>query len=94
MKKLVYICTFVLPLTFAISNDAQAQSTKKEETKTTKSHKGKDAAIGGGVGAVTGAVVSHKHGKGAVVGGLVGAGAGYLYGRHKDKKAAAHKKHD
>ena len=91
MKKLVYICSFLLPLTIAVSNDVQAQSTKKEET---KSHKGKDAAIGGGVGAVTGAVVSHKHGKGAVVGGVVGAGAGYLYGRHKDKKQAAHKKHD
>ncbi len=46
----------------------------------------KGTAIGAGTGAVVGAVVSKKHGKGAIIGGVVGAGAGYLIGKHHDKK--------
>jgi outer membrane lipoprotein SlyB len=46
----------------------------------------KGTAIGVGVGAITGAVVSKKKVKGAVIGGVIGGGAGYIIGRHKDKK--------
>jgi hypothetical protein len=48
----------------------------------------KNALIGAGVGAVTGAVVAKdgKRVKGAVIGGAVGAGAGYIWGRHQEKK--------
>jgi len=48
----------------------------------------KNALIGAGVGAVTGAVVAKDHNrvKGAVIGGVLGAGAGYIYGKHREKK--------
>lgn len=47
----------------------------------------KGTAIGGGSGAVLGAVVSKDKGKGAIIGGVIGAGAGYIIGRSKDKKS-------
>ena len=50
------------------------------------SHSAKDAIIGGGAGAVGGAILSHKKGKGAIIGGVLGAGAGYIFGKNKDKK--------
>jgi YMGG-like Gly-zipper len=61
------------------------------ETTTAPQKKGmsntaKDAIIGGGVGAVGGAIISKKKGKGAIIGGLLGAGAGYIIGKNKDKK--------
>lgn len=88
MKKIIRITTFTFLLTLMAGffSQASAQTTVKQETKTGWSGKKKGAVIGGGVGAVTGAAVSKKHAKGAVVGGAVGAGAGYLYGRHRDKK--------
>jgi hypothetical protein len=46
----------------------------------------KGTAIGGGTGAVLGAVVSKNKAQGAVIGGVIGAGAGYIIGRAKDKK--------
>ena len=46
----------------------------------------KGAVIGGGAGAIAGAVISKKPVKGAVIGGVIGAGAGYIIGRSKDKK--------
>ncbi|MDQ6812241.1 MAG: YMGG-like glycine zipper-containing protein [Bacteroidota bacterium] len=46
----------------------------------------KDAAIGAGVGAVGGAIISKKKGLGAVIGGVVGGAGGYIIGRNKDKK--------
>jgi hypothetical protein len=48
----------------------------------------KNALIGAGVGAVGGAVVGGDHNrvKGAVIGGVLGAGAGYIYGKHREKK--------
>lgn len=94
MKKFIQVATFTFLLTLMVGflNVASAQTTVKHETKTGWSGKKKGAVIGGGVGAVTGAVVSKKHAKGAVVGGAVGAGAGYLYGRHKDKKHPTRKR--
>jgi hypothetical protein len=48
----------------------------------------KGAVIGGGSGAVVGAVVSkNDRGKGAAVGAVLGAGAGYIIGRNKDKRS-------
>jgi hypothetical protein len=51
------------------------------------SNAAKGAVIGGGTGAVAGAVIDKNHrAQGAVIGAAVGAGAGYLIGKHKDKK--------
>jgi hypothetical protein len=86
MKKLLYGAGIAIALMITSTN-AQAQ-TVKEETKVKKgwSKKAKYATIGAGAGAATGVVTSKNDSKGAIVGGAVGAGAGYLYGRHKDKK--------
>jgi hypothetical protein len=46
----------------------------------------KGAVIGGGSGAVLGAIVSKNKVKGAIIGGVLGAGGGYAIGRGKDKK--------
>jgi len=46
----------------------------------------KGAAIGGGSGAVLGAIISKNKGKGAIIGGVIGAAGGYVIGRGKDKK--------
>jgi len=83
MKKMMFVLSLAFALTTvsAVVNETQAQT----KTKTITSHKKKSALIGAGVGAVTGAAVSHKRAKGAIIGGAVGAGAGYLYGKHRDK---------
>lgn len=47
----------------------------------------KGTAIGGGAGAILGAVIADKKGKGAVIGGIIGAGAGYAIGRAGDRKS-------
>jgi hypothetical protein len=85
MKRLMYRLAVVWSLVLGTSmvTLAQAQEVKK---KTTKSRKGKYAAIGAGVGAGTGVAVSKNNSKGAVIGGVVGAGTGYIYGKHRDKK--------
>lgn len=48
----------------------------------------KNALIGAGAGAVGGALIGGDHNrvKGAVIGGVIGAGAGYIYGKHREKK--------
>lgn len=61
--------------------DANTAKEKKGMSSTAKG-----AIIGAGVGAVTGAVVSKKHGKGAVIGGIIGAGVGAGTGAVIDKK--------
>ena len=48
------------------------------------SKKGKGAAIGGGAGAVGGAIVGGT--KGAIIGGAAGAVGGAVVGKNKDKK--------
>jgi YMGG-like Gly-zipper len=84
MKKMIVLLTLVFGLTILCSTYVNAQTTEVK-TKTNTSHKGKSAAIGAGIGAATGAIVSHKKAKGAVIGAAAGAGAGYLYGKHRDK---------
>ncbi len=56
-----------------------------EEKKKGWSNAAKGAVIGGGAGAVGGAIISKKKGKGAVIGGVLGAAGGYIIGRKKDK---------
>ncbi len=47
----------------------------------------KGAVIGGGSGAILGAVLSKNNkGKGAVIGGIIGAAGGYAIGRGADKR--------
>jgi hypothetical protein len=48
----------------------------------------KGAVIGGGAGAIGGAIISKKKGLGAVIGGVVGAAGGYIIGKNMDKKNA------
>lgn len=48
----------------------------------------KGAAIGGGAGAIIGAVVGkNNRALGAVIGGAIGAGGGYAIGRAQDRKS-------
>ncbi len=48
----------------------------------------KGTAIGGGAGAILGAIVSkNNRGAGAIIGGVVGAGGGYAIGRAQDRKS-------
>ena len=77
----------IFALFFLASSVTQAQTKYKHKKRMT--HRKKDALIGAGAGAVTGAVISHHHAKGALIGAGVGAGTGYLIGRHKDKKHPA-----
>ena len=48
----------------------------------------KGAAIGGGAGAILGAIVSkNNRAAGAIIGGVAGAGGGYAIGRANDRKS-------
>lgn len=47
----------------------------------------KGTAIGGGSGAILGAVVSKDKVKGSIIGAVIGAGAGYVIGRNNDRKS-------
>lgn len=90
MKKLFYSLSVIFILLFGFNPAVNAQS---KHPKKHWSHRKKDAVIGGGAGALTGAAVSKHHARGAVIGGAVGAGAGYIVGEKKDKKTRkpAHK---
>ena len=85
MKKVIYGLSMVFGLTIFSGSALHAQVKDKYETKHPWSHKKKSAVIGAGIGAVGGAILGHGA-KGAVIGGVAGGGAGYLYGRHRDKK--------
>ena len=51
------------------------------------SHAAKGTAVGGGSGAIIGAIVNKDNRVGgAIVGGVIGAGTGYVIGRSVDKK--------
>ena len=74
-------------------SSAERNNTEKySSNRTTKKKKGmsngtKGALIGGGAGALTGALVTkHNRGVGALIGAAAGGGAGYLIGHSKDKK--------
>jgi YMGG-like Gly-zipper len=83
----------VTSTTPASTTDNTTTSTSTTPTPATPAKRGmsssaKGAIIGGGAGAVGGAILSKKKGKGAIIGGLLGAGAGYIIGRKKDKNKA------
>lgn len=94
MKKLILIITVLF--TISSVEGSFAQKTKhvyyknghKVVTKTKVRHgmskRAKGAIIGGGAGAVGGAIIGHGV-KGALVGGTLGAGAGYVIGNETDK---------
>lgn len=67
------------------SNEAAPAPVKRDKG---WSDAAKGTAIGGGSGAVIGAVVDkNNRAQGAVIGSVIGAGAGYIIGRHRDKKS-------
>ncbi len=80
----------------AAANEARTKTVYVNNTPVTPAQKkgwsntAKGAAIGAGVGAITGAAVSKKKGEGAVIGGLggaaVGAGTGAIIDAEKKKK--------
>ncbi len=96
MKKLIFLFTVIFTLSAFEGSFVQAQTTKhtyyrhgKKITTKTKYRRGmskraKGAIIGGGAGAVGGALIGHGV-KGALVGGALGAGAGYVIGNETDK---------
>ncbi len=71
-----------------VNNGTQTTTT----TQTTTKKKGwssaaKGAVIGGGVGAIGGAIISEKKPvQGAIIGGVAGAAGGYIIGKDIDKK--------
>ncbi|MBF9219851.1 YMGG-like glycine zipper-containing protein [Hymenobacter ruricola] len=75
---------FLLVLAFLMLAGSAAQAQTTPTPKKGWSNKAKGAAIGGGAGAVTGAVLGG--GKGAIIGGAAGVVGGGLIGRNKDKK--------
>lgn len=96
MKNLILIFAVFFTLSAATADFAAAQTTKhtyyrhgKKYVTKTKTHHGmskraKGALIGGGAGAVGGALIGKSVG-GALVGGALGAGAGYVIGNETDK---------
>jgi hypothetical protein len=47
----------------------------------------KGATVGGGSGAIIGAVVNKNRPEGAIIGSVIGAGTGYMIGRSMDRKS-------
>jgi len=91
MKNLILIFIFLFTLTTAGAGFAQSRHVyyKGNKKYVTTTHRGwskraKGAAIGGGAGAIGGALIGHGV-KGALVGGALGAGAGYVIGNESDK---------
>jgi osmotically inducible lipoprotein OsmB len=79
MKSFSKIFAFLLAFVLLASSAAQAQDKPKGW-----SHKAKDAAIGGGAGAVVGGLLGG--GKGALIGAGAGVVGGGLVGRNQDKR--------
>ncbi|RYE20243.1 MAG: hypothetical protein EOP42_27770 [Sphingobacteriaceae bacterium] len=96
MKNLILTFAVFFTLSATAANFAEAQTTKRTsyangkkyvtKTKTRKgmSKRAKGALIGGGAGAVGGALIGKNVG-GALIGGALGAGAGYVVGNETDK---------
>ncbi len=73
----------------APANNTGTQSTTTQTTTRKKgwSSAAKGAVIGGGAGAIGGAIISRKKPvQGAIIGGVVGAAGGYIIGKDIDKK--------
>jgi len=88
----MYAIVMTTGLTILSAGVSQVNAQKTvTKTKTGMTHKKKYALVGAGAGAVTGAAVSKNRVKGGIIGGVVGGGAGYLLGKHKDKKDPARK---
>ena len=74
------------------SSTSSGSGTSTQTTQTTTRKKGwssaaKGAVIGGGAGAIGGAIISKKKPvQGAIIGGVVGAAGGYIIGKDIDKK--------
>lgn len=69
------------------SGSMSSSSTHQAKTKQGWSKAAKYSAIGGGTGAILGAVINKKNRvAGAVVGAVIGGGVGYGIGHSKDKK--------
>ena len=97
MKKLILIFAVFFTLSAVTGAFVQAQTVKhtyykhgKKYVYTTKNRRGmskraKGALIGGGAGALGGALIGHGV-KGALIGGALGAGAGYVVGNETDKR--------
>ena len=84
MKKIHLFLAMLLSVFLLETSAVQAQDQEPKKEKKGMSKKGKGAVIGGGAGAVGGAVVGGK--KGAVIGGAAGTVGGAAAGRKKDKK--------
>ena len=67
-------------------NAAHTTTTTQNTRKKGWSSAAKGAVIGGGVGAIGGAIISKKPVKGAIIGGVVGAAGGYIIGKDIDKR--------
>ncbi len=83
MKKYFKIFALFLTLTVSAESVVNAQEVVHHHRKW--SNRAKGAAIGGGAGAVAGALIGHGV-KGALIGGAIGAGGGYIIGDAKDRK--------
>ncbi len=88
MKNTRLFLSFLLLAVVLVSTSFTAQAQRRF------SPQAKGAIIGGGSGAILGAVLDKNHrAVGGVIGGVVGAGAGYAVGKHIDnrqkKRAAA-----
>ena len=79
MKNRRFFLSFLLLATVLVSTfTAQAQRFSPQA---------KGAVIGGGSGAILGAVINKRNrAVGGVIGGVVGAGAGYAVGKHIDNR--------
>jgi len=88
MQNRRFFLSFLLLAAVLVSTSFTAQAQRRF------SPQAKGAVIGGGSGAILGAVINKRNrAVGGVVGGVVGAGAGYAVGKHIDnrqkKRAAA-----
>lgn len=73
--------------TSPVNNGTQTTTTQTTTRKRGWSSAAKGAVIGGGVGAIGGAIISkRKPVQGAIIGGVAGAAGGYIIGRDIDKK--------
>lgn len=96
MKKLTLIFAVFFTLSAVEGSLVQAQTVRRtyyknghkyvttSKTRHGMSKRAKGALIGGGAGAVGGALIGKSVG-GALVGGALGAGAGYVIGNETDK---------